>query len=83
MTQSDDFRAQAEFLANRAADRLQEAAKKLRDAYKQEPLPSDTLRALELIRNAAFDAYTCLAHASHQHALAVLHRERERKQAKP
>jgi hypothetical protein len=78
MTQSAQFQQQASMFANRAADRLQEAAKKVRNAYENDALPSDTMTALETLRGALFDAYTCIGHASHQHALAVLHKEREK-----
>lgn len=78
MSQSQEFQAQARMFANRAADRLREATAKVQHAYDGDPLPSDTMQALEALRSGMFDAYTCIGHASHQHALAVLHKEREK-----
>ena len=77
-TESEQWQQQAHTFALRAADRLREAATKLEDAYTGEPLPADTARAHEALRNGTFDAFTCLGHAAHHHALAILHKERER-----
>ena len=78
MSQSKEFQSQARMFAHRAADRLREAAERIQHAYDGDPLPSDTMQALEAARTGMFDAYTCIGHASHQHALAVLHKEREK-----
>ena len=78
MSQSQEFQAHARLFASRAADRLREAARKLDDAYTGDTLPSDTLTVIEATRSGMFDAMSCLAHASHNHALAVLHKEREK-----
>ena len=78
MTQSQDFQARAHMFATRAADRLREAAKRLDGAYTGDALPSDTMTAIESARAGLIDAMSCLGHASHNHALAVLHKEREK-----
>ena len=78
MSQSQDFQAHAHMFASRAADRLREAARELDDAYKGDPLPSDTMTAIETARAGLIDAMSSLGHASHNHALAVLQREREK-----
>lgn len=78
MSQSAEFQFAAREFARRAADRLRRAALKLDEAYAGDPLPSDTMSAVEAARTGIIDAMSCLGHASHQHVLAVLHGERER-----
>lgn len=78
MTDSEQFQAKARFFATRTAHHLRDAAAALETAYTGEPVTSDSMLALEKINNGIRDALTCMAHATHQHALAVLHKERER-----
>jgi len=78
MRDSDGFQNEARMFALRAADHLRATADKLRDTYPDLLQPSDTMEALEILRTGVQSAESCLAHAAHQHALAVLHRERER-----
>lgn len=80
MTDSEHFQAKARFFATRTAHHLREAADALDAAYKGAPVTSDSMLALEKVNAGIRDALTCMAHATHQHALAVLHKERERGQ---
>ena len=77
MTDSEQFQSKARFFATRAAQHLRNAAAALETAYTGEPLPSDSMHALEKVNSGIRDALACMAHATHQHALAVLHKERE------
>lgn len=78
MTDSEHFQTKARFFATRTAHHLREAAAALDTAYTDAALPSDSMHALEKVNNGIRDALACMAHATHQHALAVLHKERER-----
>lgn len=78
MTDSEHFQNKARFFATRTAHHLREAAAALDGAYTDAALPSDSMHALEKVNSGIRDALACMAHATHQHALAVLHKERER-----
>lgn len=74
---SQEFQAKAREQAHYAALRLRAAAAKLEDVFTGEPLAQDAMEAVEILGSGVWAAQTCIAHAAHQSALAVLHRERE------
>lgn len=78
MTDSEQFQSKARFFATRTAQHLRNAAAALDTAYTDAALPSDSMHALEKVNGGIRDALACMAHATHQHALAVLHKEREK-----
>lgn len=78
MSAADSFQNTARAFAISAAKHLREAATKLEETFPEVIQPSDTMRALEILRTGVHCAEISLAHASHNHALAVLHKERER-----
>lgn len=75
---SQQFQTKAHEFAHYAAMRLRAAATKLEDAFTGEPLAQDAMDAVEALGSGVWAAQSCIAHAAHQSALAVLHRERER-----
>ena len=74
---SEQFQVKAHEFAHHAALRLRAAATKLEDAFTGEPLAQDAMDAVEALGSGVWAAQSCIAHATHQSALAVLHRERE------
>lgn len=75
---SAQFQREAREMAAHAARRLREAAQKLEAAFTDEPLAQDGMEVVEAIGTDVWAAQSCIAHAVHRSALAVLHRERER-----
>lgn len=75
---SEHFQREAREMAAHAARRLREAAAKLEQAFTGEPLAQDGMEAVEAVGTGVWAAQSCIAHAVHKSALAVLHRERER-----
>lgn len=75
---SEQFQREARELAHHAALRLREAATKLEKSFADEPLAQDGMEVVEAIGVGVWSAQSCIAHAMHRHALAILHRERER-----
>lgn len=75
---SQQFQTKAHEFAHHAALRLRAAATKLEEAFTGEPLAQDAMDAVEALGSGVWAAQSCIAHAAHQSALAVLHRERER-----
>lgn len=78
MSESQEFQTKAREHARNAAEKLRNAAKDIEDAYGSAPLPSDSLAVLNRFGSAVGTAQASLAHATHMHALAVLHGEREK-----
>lgn len=76
---SQQFQGKAQEFAHHAALRLRAAATKLEEAFSGEPLAQDAMDAVEALGSGVWAAQSCIAHAAHHSALAVLHRERERK----
>lgn len=79
MSQSQEFQQSAATQAHTAANHLRRAADKLEHAFTGDPLAQDGWLALEAMGTAVWSAQACLGHAIHQHTLAILHREREKK----
>lgn len=75
---SEQFQREAREMAGHAARRLRDAAVKLENAFTGEPLAQDGKEVLEALGVAVWSAQSCIAHAMHRSALAVLHAERER-----
>lgn len=75
---SAQFQREARELAHHAARRLREAAEKLETAFTGEPFAQDGMEVVEAVGTGVWAAQSCIAHAMHRHALAVLHAERER-----
>lgn len=75
---SAQFQREAREFAHHAARRLREAAAKLETAFAGEAFAQDGMEVVEVAGTGVWSAQSCIAHAMHRHALAVLHAERER-----
>ena len=75
---SASFQSEARAFAHRAAESLRTAAAKLEATFDGDPLPQHSMEAVEALGRGVWSAQSCVAHATHQNGLAILHRERER-----